>query len=107
MRVPEEQTIQKLSTNLSCLQLNEWMRRRRVRDAFDVLDLEDSQIGLSSVITEQGIIVGAQVFWNSFGRVSLVKQTTQCDTITIALMYTKANYTPRKLIHDNEHPVTP
>ena len=65
--VPEEQIIQKLPTNRSYQPLYEWMRRRRVRDALDFLDLEDSQIGLPSVIAEQGIIVGVQVFGNSFG----------------------------------------
>lgn len=46
MRVPEEQIIQKLLTDRSYQSLNEWMRRRRVRNALDFLDLEDSQIGL-------------------------------------------------------------
>ena len=104
--VPEEQIIQKLPTNRSYQPLYEWMRCRRVRDALDLFDLEDSQIGLPSVITEQGIIVGAQVFGNSFGSYSLVKQTTECNAINIALLYTKADDTPSELIHDNEYPVT-
>ena len=58
-RVPEEHIIQKLPTDRSYQPLNEWMRGRRVRDALDFLSLEDSQIGLPSVIAEQGIVVRA------------------------------------------------
>ena len=73
MYVPEEQIVQKLPTDRSFQFLNEWMRSRRVRNALDFLDLEDSRIGLPLVLAEQGIIVGIQVFWSYFGRFSLVE----------------------------------
>ena len=45
------------------------------------------------------------MYWNGFGRDSLVEHTAQCDTINIAGMNTKADYSPREMIHDDEHPM--
>ena len=58
--VPEERVVEKLPTNGPDEPLHERMRERHKRDGLDLLDPQDAQVGLPSVIFEQRALAAAR-----------------------------------------------
>jgi len=76
----------------------------RVGYAFDFFDLENPQIGLPLVVTNQSIVIRATLFWKSLVANGRIKQTAQGDTIDIPA-YTPNPTMRLDVIQDDKHPV--
>ena len=59
--VPEQHVIEELSANRSNQRLHERMRLWNMRDAFDLIDLQDAQVRFPSLLLEPRIVPGAQI----------------------------------------------
>jgi hypothetical protein len=94
LRAPQEDAVKVFSPNGSNQSLDEGMRYRAIRDGFDFPDLENPQVGLPSVISEQRIVVRTEIVWSTLRRDGRVEHATQGNTINIARMNAKTADTP-------------
>jgi hypothetical protein len=85
--------------------LHEGMRERGIRDGLDLLDPQDAQIGLPSVICEQPIMIGAEVAGRFLPDDGLVEQATQRHAIDLAGLHAKTDDASGERIHHDQNPV--
>ena len=74
-------------------------------DCFDLVHLENSQIGLPTVEPEQGIVVRAEVSWQASSEECVIEHPTYGRAVNVAEVDTEANDSPRELVHDDHDPM--
>ena len=60
--IPEEHSIEVFAAEGSNQPFNEWVRHRRVRNRYDFIDLEHTQVCEPAIEAEQWFVVAAEIF---------------------------------------------
>src|ERR1019366_7351406 len=81
------------------------MRNRRVRNRFDLLDLEYPQVGQPAVESEQRIMVGTQVFRQRLVGDRVIEHSTHGYPVNVSGCCTEADDAACKQIHHHQYPV--
>jgi len=81
------------------------MRAGRIGNAFEFIDFQNAKIGCPLMVSEQGVVISAEILRNTLGRNGCVEHSTQGHTIDITGVHANANDAPGQLVHDHEHPV--
>ena len=76
LSIPKEDVIKVFTANGSDESLNEGMRAGCIGNAFDFVDIQDTEIRLSALIPEQRVIIRTEVVWDTLGRNGLVEHAT-------------------------------
>jgi hypothetical protein len=97
--------VQTFSANGSNQPLYERMRQRHVGDRFDLCHFQNSQVGLPLMEPIQRIMVRAQVFRQGLPSHRLPEHPAQSSAIDNAAVNSKANNTPRELVHHDQDPM--
>ena len=68
--------VKKLTANGPDESLNERVRAVCIRNAFDLMDIKDAEIGRPSTVGEQRVMVRAEILWGSVGGDGRVEHST-------------------------------
>ena len=103
--VPEERPIKVLTPDGSDQPFDERMRDRSVRNRLDFLDLEDAQIGEPAVESEQRVVVGTGVAWQTLAHAGAIEHPAYRDAVDAGGFNAEADDTAGEDIHDHHNPV--
>ena len=101
--VPEECPIKVLTPNSSDQPFDERMRDRSVRNRLDLLDPENAQVGEPAVESEQRVVVGTGVPWQTLARAGAIEHPAYRDAIDAGGFDAEADNAAGENIHD-QHP---
>ena len=59
--------VKKFPANCSDKSLNERMRAGRIGNAFEFIDFQNAKIGCPLIISEQGVVISAEILRNTLG----------------------------------------
>ncbi len=104
--IPEEYPIKVLTPDRADQALNERMRNRGVRNRLDLVDLDDPQVGESTVKTKERVVVGADVFRWGLARNGVIEHSTYADAVDVGTLDAKTDDAAAEHVHDDQHPVT-
>ena len=76
LNIPKEDVIKVFTANGTDESLDEGMRAGCIGNAFDFVDIQDTEIRLSALIPEQRVIIRTEVVWDTLGRNGLVEHAT-------------------------------
>ena len=105
--IPEEDLVKELPTEPSDQPFNERMGHGHIRGGLDLLDLQNTKIGLLLRESEKRIIVTAEVLRRSDARNGLGEHPAKCNAINSADLNTKVDDPQCVLIHHHHHPMDP
>ena len=96
--VPEQDMIEELTPNGPDEPLDERVRERRVRNRFDLFNLEDTQVRLPLVIGEQRVIIGAQILGDTLLRNGVVEHAAKGSAVDVAGLDAETDDPPSELV---------
>src|SRR5262245_61634057 len=104
---PEQRAVQVFAPDGADQPFNTWMRKRRVRDRLDFMDVQDPKIPLPLAEPIQRVMVRADVGWRSLAARRSIEHAAERNAVHDAAMRAKPHDTARELVHHDQHPVGP
>ncbi len=104
-RSPEPDMVEKFTSNRSDQTFDERMRYRRTRHRLDLGCLEDAQVRLPLLASEQWVVVGTWITGRRHAAKNPIEHPAQDDSIHVTGVNAKADDAPCELVHHHEHPV--
>ena len=103
--VPEKHVVKKLPPGGSDQAFHERVGRRRIRNRLQFINLQNTQIRLSSMKFEQRVMVGTNVVRGALPTDGIIEHSTEIRSIDGAVLHAESGDAPGKLVHDHQHPV--
>ena len=98
-RCPEQQLIQAFSSDRSNQSFHEGMGPWNIRNGFDLLDAQDSEVGLPLMKPVQRIMIRTEVFRKFRPSNGLFEHPAECHAVDDAGLYSKADDSASVLVH--------
>jgi hypothetical protein len=105
--IPEQHLVQEFSAHRPNQALDERVGQRHMRDGFDFVDLQNSQVRPSPVRLEQRIVIRAETSRYALAVNRDVKHPAHVGTCDGAVMDADGDEPTRELVHNYQHPVAP
>ena len=105
LRIPKQHVIQILAPNCSDQPFDKRVRDRQIRNGLNLLDTEDTKIGLSALEREQWIVVRAQPPRDTLPDNRAIEYPAQRNPIDRAGLNPKPDDAPGELVHYHKDPM--
>ena len=102
--IPEEDLIEVLTSHGADEPLDEWVRARHEGDGLEFLDLKDPQVRSPAMESEQRVMIGTQVSWETLLAAGAIEHPADSNAVNMRGLNTESHDSTREDIYDEHYP---
>src|SRR3979409_896518 len=84
--------------------LDEWVRARHEGDGLEFLDLKDPQVRSPAMESEQRVMIGTQVSWETVPPAGMIENPADSNAVNMCGLNTESHDSTREDIYDEHYP---